>query len=74
MPEQNGYDLMRELRRRGHYAEKLPAVVLTAFAHIDDAREAELAGFQVNIPKPVNLFDLTTVIARPDGRSGGTQR
>ncbi|MFL5242463.1 MAG: ATP-binding protein [Gemmataceae bacterium] len=70
MPDQNGYDLMREVRRRGHHAQKLPAVALTAFAHIDDAREAELAGFQVHIPKPVNLFDLTTVIARLTGRSG----
>ena len=64
MPNQNGYDLIREVRRRGHQAEDLPAVALTAFAHTNDAQEAELAGFQIHIPKPVNIGDLTATIAR----------
>ena len=67
MPNQNGYDLLREVRRRGHQAEDLPAVALTAFAHDSDAREAALAGFQIHIPKPVNVGDLTAVIARLTG-------
>jgi signal transduction histidine kinase/ActR/RegA family two-component response regulator len=69
MPGQNGYDLIREVRRRGHSAEALPAVALTAFAHANDAREAELAGFQVHIPKPVNVGEITAVIARLAGRT-----
>jgi len=70
MPEQNGYDLIREVRRRGYRGGTLPAIALTAYAHIDDATEAELAGFQVHIAKPVNLYELTTVIERLAGRPG----
>lgn len=70
MPDQDGYDLIREVRRRGHHARDLPAVALTGFAHGDDAREAVLAGFQVHIPKPVDIHDLTAIIASLTGRTG----
>jgi signal transduction histidine kinase/ActR/RegA family two-component response regulator len=70
MSGQDGYDLIREVRRRGLHAEVLPAVALTAFAHTNDAREAALAGFQIHIPKPVNVGDLTAVIARLTERTG----
>jgi CheY-like chemotaxis protein len=72
MPGQDGYDLIREVRRRGHHADALPAVALTAFAHTNDAREAALAGFQIHLPKPVNVGDLTAVIARLTGRTALT--
>lgn len=68
MPGHDGYDLIREVRRRGHRAEDLPAVALTGFTKSKDAREAELAGFQVHVSKPINVHDLTTVIARLAGR------
>lgn len=70
MPDQDGYDLIREVRRRGLHAKDLPAVALTAFVHRDDAREAVLAGFQVHIPKPVDPHDLTAIIASLAGRTG----
>jgi signal transduction histidine kinase/ActR/RegA family two-component response regulator len=70
MPGQNGYDLIREIRRRGIQAEQLPAVALTAYAHSDDAQEAASAGFQIHVPKPVNVSELTMVLARLTGRSG----
>ena len=70
MPEQDGYDLIREVRRRGHHAGELPAVALTAFAHHDDVRDAEAAEFQIHIAKPVNLYELTVVISRLAGRAG----
>ncbi|MEO6434287.1 MAG: ATP-binding protein [Tepidisphaeraceae bacterium] len=69
MPREDGYDLIRKVRGRGLHAGVLPAVALTAFAHTNDAREAELAGFQIHIPKPVNIGDLTAVIARLVGRT-----
>jgi signal transduction histidine kinase len=68
MPDQDGYDLIREVRRRGHYAGNLPALALTAFAHSDNAREAISAGFQSHISKPVNLRNLTEAIASLIGR------
>jgi PAS domain S-box-containing protein len=70
MPDKDGYDLIREVRRRGFHAKDLPAVALTAFVHKDDAREAVLAGFQVHIPKPVDPHDLTAIIASLAGRTG----
>ncbi len=32
MPDQDGYDLIREVRARGHASKDLPAIALTAFA------------------------------------------
>lgn len=62
MPEQNGYDLIREVRKRGHQVADLPAMALTAFARKDDVRDALEAGFQTHLPKPVDVRDLTAAI------------
>jgi CheY-like chemotaxis protein len=70
MPDQDGFDLIRQVRNQGHDATELPAVALTAFVQKDDARLALLAGFQVHVPKPVDPHDLTSVIASVVGRSG----
>ena len=69
MPDQDGFDLIRQVRDDGHDASVLPAVALTAFVQKDDAHLALLAGFQVHLPKPVDPYDLTSVIARLAGRS-----
>ena len=69
MPEQDGFDLIRQLRDDGHDARDLPAVALTAFVQKDDAHLALLAGFQVHLPKPIDPHDLTSVIARLAGRT-----
>jgi PAS domain S-box-containing protein len=75
MPGQDGYDLIRELRRGGHTVKELPAVALTAFAHRDDRRRALLAGFQVHVAKPIDPHDLIAVIGALTGRTGyGPQR
>ena len=67
MPDQDGFDLIRQLRDDGHDARDLPAVALTAFVQKDDAHLALLAGFQVHLPKPVDPHELTSVIARARG-------
>jgi signal transduction histidine kinase len=64
MPDQDGLDLIRQLRDDGHGAKDLPAVALTAFVQKDDAQLALLAGFQAHLSKPVDPHELTTVIAR----------
>jgi signal transduction histidine kinase/ActR/RegA family two-component response regulator len=82
MPDQDGYDLIRAVRRgtgdqpllAGIRADELPAVALSAFAHQDDARRAMLAGFQVHVPKPVDPHDLAVVIASLAGRAAGKAR
>jgi CheY-like chemotaxis protein len=70
MPDQDGFDLIRQVRDHGHDAKDLPAVALTAFVQQDHARLALLAGFQVHVPKPVDPHDLTSVIAKLAGRTG----
>jgi CheY-like chemotaxis protein len=69
LPDVDGFDLIRQVRARGHHPRDLPAVALTAFVHKDDQRRALLAGFQVHVPKPVDPHDLTAVIASLTGRT-----
>jgi signal transduction histidine kinase len=69
MPDQDGFDLIRQLRQAGQDAKDLPAVALTAFVQKDDADLALSAGFQVHLPKPVDPHDLTSAIARLAGRT-----
>jgi CheY-like chemotaxis protein len=56
MPGMDGYAFIRELRSRGESGGGwTPAVALTGFASATDAREAMLAGYQMHLPKPVDL-------------------
>jgi PAS domain S-box-containing protein len=71
MPDEDGYDLIRQVRANGLAAQQLPAVALTAFAHKGYARSALLAGYQVHVPKPVDPHDLAVVVASLAGRTGG---
>ncbi|MGE3779997.1 MAG: response regulator [Pirellulaceae bacterium] len=70
MPVQDGFDLIRELRARGHGFKELPAIALTAYARPDDRRRVLMAGYQVHIPKPVDPRELTAAIAALVGRTG----
>lgn len=63
MPEQDGYDFIKELRLRGHTPQTLPAIALTAFAYGSDRERALLEGFQAHVAKPVNIMDLINVVA-----------
>jgi CheY-like chemotaxis protein/two-component sensor histidine kinase len=64
MPDVNGYDLIRRLRRSDRAElRRLPAVALTAYARTEDRMKALLAGFQTHVPKPVEPAELVTVIA-----------
>ena len=63
MPNQNGYDLIREVRSRGFDVNRLPAIALTAFARGEDRRKALHAGFQLHLKKPVDPVELVTAIS-----------
>ena len=69
MPDQDGFDLIRQLRDDGRDVRDVPAVALTAYVLKEDAHLAESAGFQVHLPKPVDPHQLTAVIARLAGGS-----
>ena len=54
MPEKDGYELIRDIRRRAEarYAD-IPAAAVTASAGDDERARALSAGFQLHVPKPV---------------------
>ena len=70
MPDQDGYDLIRQVRDRGLSHQDLPAIALTAFARSEDRRRALLAGFQVHVAKPVDPHEIVAAIAALAGRTG----
>jgi CheY-like chemotaxis protein/anti-sigma regulatory factor (Ser/Thr protein kinase) len=64
MPGMDGYELVRQLRKREAQAGgKIPAVALTAMARIEDRVKVLSAGFQMHVSKPVELGELRAVVA-----------
>jgi CheY-like chemotaxis protein len=64
MPESDGYDLLRELKRRGGAYARLPVAALTAHARPEDRHRAIEAGFDSHIAKPVDPDDLAREVVR----------
>ncbi|HUS08998.1 MAG TPA: response regulator [Pyrinomonadaceae bacterium] len=63
MAGEDGYDLIRRLRGFPAAAGgKVPAVALTAYARVEDRLQALRSGYQMHVPKPVELAELVTVI------------
>ena len=65
MPDEDGYSLIRQIRR--HEAEHggfLPAIALTGYAGDDEQSRILVAGFQAHVPKPLDPAQLTAVITR----------
>jgi signal transduction histidine kinase/response regulator RpfG family c-di-GMP phosphodiesterase len=59
MPDQDGYDLIRQIRELppsegGH----VPAIALTAYAREEDRARAMAAGFGMHVAKPIEPADL----------------
>ena len=69
MANRDGYDLIRELRAKGHTSQSLPAIALTAFARMEDRRDALLAGYQNHLTKPVDPTELIAAVAALAGVS-----
>jgi signal transduction histidine kinase len=63
LPVEDGYQLIRAVRARGHLPETLPAIALTAYARREDQRQALQAGFQAHVAKPVEPATLVAVVA-----------
>ncbi|MBS0421143.1 MAG: response regulator [Proteobacteria bacterium] len=69
MPGRTGFDLVRAVRALPTPAGKIPAAVLSAYLASEHAAEAESAGFQVFIEKPVQPLELVGQIAQLAGRA-----
>ena len=62
MRGEDGYTLIRELRRRTDAARTVPAVALTAYAGPDDRRRALREGYDVHVAKPVDPDALVAML------------
>jgi CheY-like chemotaxis protein len=69
LPLVDGYALMRQVRDLpADEGGRTPAIALTAYAGIDDARKAFAAGYQLHVAKPVDPTDLAGRVALLAGR------
>ena len=64
MPDEDGYDLIRRVRELpADSGGKVPAIALTAYARTEDRLQALRAGYQMHVPKPVEMAELIAVAA-----------
>jgi CheY-like chemotaxis protein len=71
MPGEDGYDLIRQLRSLpAEHGGRIPAIALTAYARVEDRLQALRSGFQMHVPKPVELAELVAVVASLAQRRG----
>jgi PAS domain S-box-containing protein len=62
MPGEDGYDLIRKLRSLpARNGGSIPAIALTAYARVEDRLKALRSGYQMHVPKPVELAELVAV-------------
>jgi PAS domain S-box-containing protein len=67
LPDKDGLELIREIRARGYDADELPAIALTGYAGLHDARLVTAAGYQKHLTKPLDaptLLTSATALAR----------
>ncbi|MGH8327175.1 MAG: hybrid sensor histidine kinase/response regulator, partial [Steroidobacteraceae bacterium] len=65
MPEEDGYSLLRGLRREEgeRHERRIPALAVTAFARLEDRQCALAASFDDHLPKPVDPDRLLAAVA-----------
>jgi two-component system CheB/CheR fusion protein len=69
MPGEDGYSLIREVRRLdAAHKRQTPAVALTAYAGPQNRRLALAAGFNTHVPKPIEPAEFVEVIGHLAGR------
>jgi PAS domain S-box-containing protein len=63
MPEVDGYDFIRRVRELQTDKCKVAAIALTAYTRVEDRLQALRAGYDMHVPKPVELTELVAVAA-----------
>jgi PAS domain S-box-containing protein len=70
MPRMDGYDFIREVRRRETSMDDMvPAAALTAFARSEDRARALMSGFQMHLAKPIDPLELVAAIGALTNRT-----
>jgi CheY-like chemotaxis protein len=62
MPEMDGYELLKNVRRLDPELRQLPVIAFTAAARREDLASTRRAGFQAHIAKPVDPDKLVKTI------------
>jgi CheY-like chemotaxis protein len=63
MPGEDGYDLIRQVRSLpDDIGGQIPAVALTGYVSPKDAARVLATGYQMFVPKPIDLAELLAVI------------
>lgn len=70
LPDRDGYDFIRSVRRMSPPLSTVPAAALTALARLEDRKRALLSGFQTHLAKPVDPAELVATVASLAGRTG----
>jgi CheY-like chemotaxis protein len=62
LPDVDGYELIRRIRRMDGALANIPAIALTAFARIQDRTQALRAGYNAHVAKPVEAAELVITV------------
>ena len=63
MPLEDGYQLIGRIRALpAATGGRVPAIALTAYARLEDRLKALRSGYQMHVPKPVELAELVAVV------------
>ena len=69
MPDEDGFSLIRQVRALSSEAGgQIPAVAITAYVSDQEQQMAINAGFQMHMAKPIDLTQLSRVVANLTGR------
>lgn len=63
MPTEDGYQLIRRIRRLSPELGRVPAVAVTGYATSEDVQRALDAGFQLHISKPMDPANFVAAVA-----------
>lgn len=63
MPAEDGFNLIRQIRNSNTAKSDLPAIALTAYASETDREQALAAGFNLHLPKPIEVNSLIASVS-----------
>lgn len=68
MPGVDGYEFLKRIRALSpNDGGNVPVIALTAFARIEDRREALAAGFHAHVTKPIDVFEVVSHVRNLSG-------
>ena len=70
LPEIDGYTLLKQVRSSAMW-QRLPVIVVSGYAFVEDQHRALAMGAQKYLVKPVHLHQLTQAVEAVLQRSGG---